>query len=491
MKTGGNKGRFFSPNIDFIIVYAKNIQLTVDFKEALDPKIIEQLYTKIETSGPRKGERYRPFGLYQSSLDSRPNQRYYIQCPDGSLCIPPGNTFPSQCKDGEKVLPEKTDGCWRWSVERYNYEKKKGSLVFVESNNGVLLDSEKKKSKWNVYSKIWLSDREEEGQTPTNFIQQFENRHSAKELKDLGLEFDFAKPVGLIKYLLGILGKTPNRIILDFFSGSATTAHAVMQLNAEDGGHRKFIMVQIPEECEEGSEAAKAGYNNICEIGEERIRRAGKNIKTSLRNEIENAHKRIEAIDKQLDELETKAKEKSKEGQIPGLEGDNLNKKEQEKKQALLQEKEELSSKIEEKTSILEKLDIGFRVLKLDSSNMEDVYYRPSELKQENLPGLADNVKADRTAEDLLFQVMLEKDIPLSSRIETETVAGMTIFNVADGYLLACFDTGVTDEVVTAIAKKQPVHAVFRDAGMATDSTAINFEQIFATYSPDTKRSIL
>ena len=215
-----------------------------------------------------------------------------------------------------------------------------------------------------------------------------------------------------------------NAIILDFFSGSGTTAHAVMQLNTEDGGTRKYIMVQIPEECPEDSEAAKAGYKNICEIGKERIRRAGKKI-------------------------------------------------------------------AEENATNAPNLDIGFRVLKLDSSNMADVYYRPSELKQGMLNLQEDNVKPGRTAEDLLFQVMLEKDIPLSSKIETEKVAGKTIFNVADGYLLACFDKGVTDDVVTAIAKKQPVHAVFRDAGMATDSTAINFDQIFENYSPDTKRSIL
>ena len=197
-----------------------------------------------------------------------------------------------------------------------------------------------------------------------------------------------------------------------------------MQLNAEDGGHRKFIMVQLPEACEEGSEAAKAGFKNICEIGKERIRRAGAKIAAENATSAPN-------------------------------------------------------------------LDIGFRVLKLDSSNMTDVYYTPEDLKQDDLFAQVDNVKPDRTADDLLFQVMLEKDIPLSSKIETSTVAGKILYNVADGYLLACFDTGVTDEVVTAIAKMQPVHAVFRDAGMASDSTAINFEQIFASYSPDTRRAIL
>ncbi len=247
-------------------------------------------------------------------------------------------------------------------------------------------------------------------------------KNQLKELFDGIAVFETPKPVDLLIILLKMC--VSDGYIIDFFSGCSTTAHAVMQLNAEDGGKRKFIMVQIPEECPEGSEAAKAGYKNICEIGKERIRRAGKKI---------------------ADENATNA---------PNL-------------------------------------DIGFRGLKLDSSNMADVYYRPSELKQGMLNLQEDNVKPGRTAEDLLFQVMLEKDIPLSSKIETEKVAGKTIFNVADGYLLACFDKGVTDDVVTAIAKKQPVHAVFRDAGMATDSTAINFDQIFENYSPDTKRSIL
>ena len=239
--------------------------------------------------------------------------------------------------------------------------------------------------------------------------------------------------------LIKLSNCSKNNIILDFFSGSATTAHAVMQLNAEDGGHRKFIMVQLPELCEEGSEAAKAGYKNICEIGKERIRRAGKKI---------------------AEELAAKSAKENADSPLFNQ-------------------------------SQASSLDIGFRVLKLDSTNMRDVYYSPEALKQEDLFAQADNVKEDRTAEDLLFQVMLEKDIPLSSRIETQEVAGKTIYNVADGYLLACFDTGVTDEVVTAIAKKKPVHAVFRDAGMANDSTAVNFGQIFDAYSPDTRRAIL
>ena len=215
-----------------------------------------------------------------------------------------------------------------------------------------------------------------------------------------------------------------NDIILDFFSGSATTAHAVMQLNAEDGGHRKFIMVQIPEETAEKSEAYKAGYKTICEIGEERIRRAGKKIK-------------------------------------------------------------------EESPLTTTDLDIGFRVFKVDSTNMEDVYYRPADYSQGQMVLFADNIKPDRTPEDLLFQVMLDLGILLSSDIQETEIAGKKVFSVADGYLIACFDKDVTEETVKAIAQKQPVYAVFRDSSMASDSVATNFEQIFETYSPRTQRKVL
>ncbi|MEQ8235202.1 MAG: site-specific DNA-methyltransferase [Syntrophomonadaceae bacterium] len=213
-------------------------------------------------------------------------------------------------------------------------------------------------------------------------------------------------------------------IILDFFSGSATTAHAVMQLNAEDGGKRKFIMVQLPEETDEKSEAYKAGYKNISEIGKERIRRAGQKI--SL-----------------------------------------------------------------EHPDTADKLDIGFRVLKVDSTNMQDVYYNPGAYKQDQLAMFADNIKPDRTPEDLLFQVMLDLGVLLSSKIEETTIGGKKVLSVADGYLLACFDDQVTSEVVTEIAKKQPYYAVFRDSSMASDSVATNFEQIFNTYSPTTVRKVL
>ena len=245
--------------------------------------------------------------------------------------------------------------------------------------------------------------------------------------------FTYPKPVELIKSFCSIATE-PESIVLDFFSGSATTAHAVMKLNAEDGGHRKFIMVQLPEKTDEKSEAYKAGYKNICEIGKERIRRAGKQI--------------LSAGGGQLEMSETQPE--------PGT-----------------------------------PVDVGFRCLRLDSSNMENVYYTPEEISQQDMFSLVDNVKPDRTPEDLLFQVMLDLGVLLSSPIETMENAGKKVFNVADGFLLACFDHDVTEETVKAIAQMKPYYAVFRDSSMANDSVATNFDQIFETYSPDTVRKVL
>ena len=235
---------------------------------------------------------------------------------------------------------------------------------------------------------------------------------------------DYPKPVRLIQKLLASYRNTHDCYVLDFFSGSATTAHAVMELNAADDGKRKFIMVQLPEETDIKGSAYKAGYKNICEIGKERIRRAGQKIKDEA-----------------------------------GLTAQGL--------------------------------DIGFRVLKCDTSNMKDVYYRPDEVTQMTIGDYASNIKNDRTPEDLLFQVMLDLGILLSSKIEETTIAGCKVFNVADGFLYACFDSDVSDEVVTAIAKEQPYYAVFRDSGMASDSVLTNFDQIFAAISPSTVRKVL
>lgn len=251
------------------------------------------------------------------------------------------------------------------------------------------------------------------------------NETGSKEIDELlgNKIFTFPKPTSLLKFLVSTI-HSKDGIILDFFSGSSSCADAIMQLNSEDNGNRKFIMVQLPEPTDEKSEAYKAGYKNICEIGKERIRRAGKKIK-------------------------------------------------------------------EENPLTTQDQDFGFRVLKLDSTNMKDIYYNPAEITQASLDGMIDNIKSDRTQEDLLFQVMIDLGVPLSSKIDETSIAGKKIYNVADNFLAACFDSDVTEEVITAIAKTQPYFFVMRDSSAAGDSVIANFEQIFKTYSPDTKRKVL
>lgn len=270
------------------------------------------------------------------------------------------------------------------------------------------------------------------------------SQDGTKEVTELfdGKIFSFPKPISLIKFLIKI-ATNKSDLVLDFFSGSATTAHAVMQLNAEDGGRRKFIMVQLPEPCDEKSEAYKAGYKNICEIGKERIRRAGAKIKEDL-----------------------------------GLRGKELGKAEQ-------------LSLTPNPCILTPNLDTGFRVLKLDSSNMQDVYYNPSSMTQSLLDSTIDNVKPDRTPMDLLFQVMLELGVELSAKIEEKQVTGKKYYIVNDNDIIACFDDDLNNDVITEIAKLQPLYAVFKDKSFATDSVGINNEQIFKTYSPITKVKVI
>lgn len=275
--------------------------------------------------------------------------------------------------------------------------------------------------------------------------------------------FSFPKPSALIKYLISTSTEKDD-LVLDFFSGSATTAHAVMQLNAEDGGHRKFIMVQLPEVTDEKSEAYKAGYKNICEIGKERIRRAGAKIVAEL-----------------------KAKRSTTDSTDAAQAPTQINRDEGGQNQCSSVSREAGIGGISGKTLP----DIGFRVLKCDTSNMKEVYYNPAEYEASLFSSLEDNIKADRTPEDLLFQVMLDLGVLLSSKIEETTIAGKKVFNVADNYLIACFDSNVAKETIKAIAKQKPYYFVMRDSSLASDSVATNFDQIFATYSPDTIRKVL
>lgn len=288
MKSGGNKGYFFSPNIDYIVVYAKNLTIIDAFRGELSEELIEKVYTKIETEGLKKGERYRLMGLYQAGLQIRANQRYWIECPDGSFVIPNGKNFPAEIKNGSKIKPSGGDGVWRWIYERFADELKKDNIVFLNTETSSLIDEKGNRSKWNIYTKIWLKDRLEDGRVPTNLITDMENRRSSAELKELNIPFDFAKPSALISYLATICRTEDSDLILDFFAGSGTTGHAVMQLNSKiKNGHRKFICVQMPEVTKEGSEAFKAGYKNIAELCKERLRRTGKKIKEETKAEID------------------------------------------------------------------------------------------------------------------------------------------------------------------------------------------------------------
>ena len=419
MKSGSAQGQYFSPNIEYIIVYAKNINELKEFKQSLSEEIINKLYTSIETEGDRKGEKYRPFGLYQASLDPLRgcvNQRYYIEAPDGTLLLPPGNLFPKEAHDGAMIPPKSSDDkVWRWSRDRYIEEKKKGNILFKKSNN-VLIDSEGNSANWNVYTKIWLSDRQAEGMTPVDLIVNWENRLSKKELQMLDIPFDFAKPMELIKYLISIVNNNQDIYVLDFFSGSATTAHATMQLNAEDGGNRKFIMVQLPEPTDEKDEAYKAGYMNICEIGKERIRRAGENIKEEK-----------------------------------GLEAQNL--------------------------------DIGFKVLKLDTFNIRKWQLDYDNLEQSFLD-YTDKYVEGRAELDVVYEIMLKYGLDLTYSVDEFVIADKKVYSIGFGMLMICLDNEITTEVAKGILEKikelapESTRVVFKDNGFKTDSNKTNIKEI-------------
>jgi len=349
----------------------------------------------------------------------------YVNPNDCSISLKPSDSY---CCSALPIQPTTNeDGTWRWSPEKILSERNLLIAKQVRRGNGMV---------WDIFQKDYF-DREGGRRTKVKSIwdeADINYQNATVEVRELlgssGF-FNYPKPKYLVKKLLEIISFTQNDIILDFFSGSATTAHAVMQLNAEDSGHRKFIMVQLPEKTDKKSEAFKAGYPTICEIGKERIRRAGRKISADI------------AV--------------RREGNLFEEEG--------------------------------KPLDTGFRVLKLDTSNMEDVYYRPEDFSEATL--FEDNVKPDRTPEDLLFQVMLECNLPLSAKIEKKTIAGKEVFNVNDGYLIACFDRNVNETVITEVAKQKPYYFIMRDASLSSDNVADNFEQIFKAYSKDTVRKIL
>ena len=430
---GGAKEKYFVSLHEYVLVYCRNIDSLNELFVPLSDESAERYYSKRDSKYVTRGG-YRTHPLEAGkAMDARPNLIYPIPAPDGTM-----------------IMPKKQ---WLWSKERVMEALKNDDIEIVMGKDG-----------WVVSSKQYL--REEDGSIRPakmlSIIDDVYTQHGTNEMIQImgnAKIFQYPKPSAFIKKLVSVVTESKDEYVMDFFSGSAATAHAVMQLNAEDKGHRKFIMVQLPEVTDEKSEAYKAGYKTICEIGKERIRRAGQKIQ----------EERIEAI--------------------------ALSKHEWDQTTFYAEHKEECDRLGHLPDEYFAKehppIDTGFRVLKCDTSNMKEVYYNPAEYEASLFSSLEDNIKEDRTPEDLLFQVMLDLGVLLSSKIEETTIAGKKVFNVEDNYLIACFDSDVTEETIKAIAKQKPYYFVMRDSSMANDSVATNFDQIFATYSPDTVRKVL
>ena len=402
---GSNTGSNIVTITEYVLIYGKN-------KNLVKIKLIE----KNDENYKLKDEFFETRGRYYlQKLDGKFTPDHYTESLNYPIYVEGKEIWPGGGNFKSNELWN-----WRWSKTKVEWGIKnkfiefiqKGDEISVKFKNYEFVDNQGNKRIPSVPPKNVIGSSISSTATGTAELYEiFRNDY-----------FPFPKSSKLLSYLLKLID-FDNGIVLDFFSGSATTAHAVMQLNAEDGGNRKFIMVQLPEKCDEKSEAYKAGYKTICDIGKERIRRAGKKIK-------------------------------------------------------------------EENPSVTN-LDIGFRVLKLDSSNMKDIYYKPSDYSQNLLDSFENNIKEDRTPLDLLFQVMLDLGKPLSAKIEEKRIAGKQVFIADDNDLIACFDKDVTEETVTAIAKLKPLYAVLRDSGLSSDSVGANFDQIFATYSPNTTRKVL
>ena len=397
-----NDARFISNSHDYVIMFAKNI----------DNYVIGRLDRTDEANARYQNPDNDPRGVWMSSDISV--KTYNAAC-DYPITTPSG-----------KIIEPPAGRCWRLSKKAF-FERLQDNRIWFGPNGDN-----------TPRIKRFLSELKFDGMAPTSILFYKDVGHSqegAQEVVSLFGDkgvFDGPKPVRLLQRLITLANLKDDSIVLDFFSGSATTAHALMKTNLEKGTDRKFILVQLPEKVSDKKK--DQGYGTICEIGKERIRRAGKKI---------------------LEELATKKAENG------------------------------LFDKESEPT----RLDVGFRVLKLDTSNMQDVYYTPEDSSAATL--FDDNVKPDRTPEDLLFQVMLEYNLPLSAKIERKTIAGKEVFSVNDDYLIACFDENVNETVITEVAKRKPLYFIMRDSSLSSDQVADNFEQIFNAYSKDTIRRIL
>lgn len=393
---GGIRPKFASKTHEYILVYGKSKNSMNMIYAPLSSDAIK-MYTQEDEKG-----RYRDKDFVFKNKSTNVNQKYGISCPDGEIVYP------------------KNGYIYRFIQERFEEALSDGIVTFKRTNTGPLVDKNGEQAHWNIYIRKYLGDAMGAPSTlvPKEMMSIYNvGTQCVQDLFDGARVFENVKPVDVIGYMVNMLSYKDG-IVMDFFSGSATTAHAVMQLNAEDGGHRKFIMVQLPEPCDEASEAYKAGYENICEIGKERIRRAGDKIKS-------------------------------------------------------------------ESPMTTQDLDIGFRVLKLDDTNMKDVYYAPDDYDQGMIAALESNIKDDRTDLDLLFGCLIDWGLPLSLPYKSEQIDGCTVHTYNDGDLIACFDANIPESVVKEIAQRKPLRAVFRDSGFASSPEKINVFEIFKLYMPE------
>ncbi len=426
---GRSDDKFIATAHEYLLVFAKNRDF-VDWYGFEPGEEITKRYNKID----KNGKRYREIDLRKTGendlREDRPNLFYYFYFNEANNDFYPSTE--SCCPEGYiQIKPLREDGKegnWRWGLN-----------TALNQINELIPKFMPSRKVWGIMQKDYLEGRSLVKPTSSWTFKDVNSERGTEDFIALGFDkriFPKPKPIGTIYRAIKLsCSSQDENLILDFFSGSATTAHAVMQLNAEDGGNRKFIMVQLPEVTDEKSEAYKAGYNNICEIGKERIRRAGRKI-------MENLELRME---------------------------------------------KEASAGNSKLSTLNSKLDVGFRVLKLDSSNMEDVYYTPDQFDTSLFDSLNNNIKPDRTSEDLLFQVMLDLGIELSAKIESKQIAGKEVFSVDGDYLIACFDTNVNETTIEEMAKLLPTHLVIRDASAANDNVLDNFDQIIESYSTEHK----
>lgn len=423
---GRSDDKFIATSNEYLIIVAKN-QNEVVWHGFEPTEEITKRYNKTDDNG----QKFRDIDLRKTGekdlREDRPKMYYYFYYNESTKDLYP--SFDESVPDGYiKIKPireDGRDGRWRWGFDTAKDNIKCLYPKFMPA-----------RKIWGIMEKDYLDGRALVKPTSSWTFKDVNSERGTEEFMALGFEkevFPKPKPLGTIKRCLK-LGSKDESIVLDFFSGSSTTADAVLRFNVEEGKKLHFIMVQLPEAISEDEIAYKKGFRTICEIGKERIRRVGKNV---------------------LEE----------------------------------QEKSESDGGLFSQTESKPKVDVGFRVLKLDSSNMQDVYYRPEESNETTL--FEDNIKPDRTPEDLLFQVMLECNLPLSAKIETKKIAGKNVFSVNNGYLMACFDVDINEDVIKEVAMMKPYYFILRDSSLSSDNVADNFDQIFQAYSKETIRRVL